>query len=85
MFFFFKFSQLSIFPHSAFLLVEGVHVDIHLTKAWTSIDWLSIIWISDLSDKIKQDFFQTVAASILQYGFTKWTQSKRIEKMEDRN
>ena len=29
-------------------------VQIHLVKVWTAIDWLSIIWKSDLSDKIKQ-------------------------------
>ena len=32
-------------------------VDIRLAKAWTTIDWLLIIWKSYLSDKIKRDFF----------------------------
>ena len=32
-------------------------VNLHLAKVWTAIDRLSIIWKSDLSDKIKRDFF----------------------------
>ena len=28
-----------------------------LAKAWTAIDWLSVIWKSDLTDKIKRSFF----------------------------
>ena len=31
-----------------------------LAKAWTASDRLLIIWKSGLSDKVKQDFFQTV-------------------------
>ena len=33
-----------------------------------AIDRLSITWNSDLSDKIKRDFFQALAVSILLYG-----------------
>ena len=32
-------------------------VNIHLKKAWTATDRLSIIRKTDLPDKIKQDFF----------------------------
>ena len=32
-------------------------IDTRLTKAWTAIDWLSIIWKSDLTDKMKRSFF----------------------------
>ena len=46
---------------------------------------LSIIWKSVLSDKIKRDFFQAVAVSILPYRCTTWTLTKRIEKTLDRN
>ena len=31
-------------------------INVRLTKAWTAIDRLSIIWKSDLSDKIKHSF-----------------------------
>ena len=34
----------------------------------------------DLSDKIKHNFFQIAVASILLYGCTTWTLTKRIEK-----
>ena len=41
--------------------------DVRLSKSWTTIDSLSIICKSDLSDKIKPDFFQTMVVSILLY------------------
>ena len=55
-------------------------VNIRLVKEWTAIERLSIKWKADLSDKIKQDFFQVVAVAILFYGCTIWTLTKRIEK-----
>ena len=45
-------------------------------KAWTAIDRLSIIWKSDLTDKMKRSFFQAVVLSILLYGCTTWTLTK---------
>ena len=32
-------------------------IDTRLTKTWTAIDRLSIIWKSDLTDKMKRSFF----------------------------
>ena len=55
-------------------------IDTQLTKAWTAIDRLSIIWKSDLTDKMKRSFFQAVVVSILLYGCTTWTLTKRLEK-----
>ena len=40
---------------------------ISIRKAWTAIDRLSTIWKSDLSDKIKQEFFEVLAVSVLLY------------------
>ena len=60
-------------------------VNMHLAKAWTAIDTLSIIWKSDLSDKIKQDFFKAVVVSILLYRCTIWMLTKYIEKKLDKN
>ena len=40
-------------------------IDTRLTKAWTAIDRLSIIWKSDLTDEMKCSFFQTAVVSIL--------------------
>ena len=35
---------------------------------------------NDLSEKIKLDFFQDAVVSILQYGWSTWTQTKHKEK-----
>ena len=51
-------------------------IDTRLTKAWTANDRLSIIWKSDLTDKMKRSFFQAVVVSILLYGCTTWTEKK---------
>ena len=52
--------------------VSSTEIDINmqLAKAWTAIDWLSVIWKSDLTDKIKDSFFQAAVISILPYGCT---------------
>ena len=55
------------------------------TKTWTAIDKLSIIWKSDLTDKIKRSFFQAAVVSILLYGCTTWTLTKQLEKKLDCN
>ena len=49
-------------------------------KTWNAIDRFSIRWKSDESDKIKQDFFESVNLSILPYGCTTCMLQKRIEK-----
>ena len=56
-----------------------------LSKTWTAIDRLSVIWKSDLADKIKRSFFQAVDVSILLYGYITWTLTKRTEKKLDGN
>ena len=38
-----------------------------------------------ISDKVEQEFFQTVAVSILLYGCTLWTPTKRLENERDWN
>ena len=59
--------------------------DTRLTNAWTAIDRLSIIWKSDLTDKMKRTFFQAAVVSILLYGCTTWTLTKRLEKKQEGN
>ena len=54
-------------------------------KAWTTIDRLSIIWKSILTDKMKCSFFQAVVVAILLYGCTIWTLTKRLENKLDGN
>ena len=67
--------------------VESTEKDIEtrLTKAWTAIIRLSTIWKSDLTDKMKRSFFQAAVTSILLYGCTTWTLTKRLEKKLDGN
>ena len=60
-------------------------IDTRLRKAWTTIDRLSIIWKSDLTDKMKRTFFQAAVVSILLYRCTTWTLTKRLEKKLDGN
>ena len=60
-------------------------IDTRLTKAWTAIDRFSIIWKSDLTDKMKRSFFQAAVVSILLYGCTTRTLTKRLEKKLDGN
>ena len=60
-------------------------INTRLTKAWTAIDRLSIIWKSDLTDKMKRSFFLAAVVSILLYGCITWTLTKRLEKKLDGN
>ena len=53
-------------------------IDTQLTKAWTALNRLSVIWKSDLTDKMKHSFFQEDIVSILLYGCTTWTLTKRL-------
>ena len=41
--------------------------DTRLAKPWTENDRLSVIWKSDLTDKMKHSFFQTAVVSTLLY------------------
>ena len=60
-------------------------INTRLAKAWTALDRLSVIWKSDLTDKIKRSFFQAAVVSILLYRCTTWTLTKRMEKKLDSN
>ena len=51
-------------------------INICLEKAWAATDWLLIIRKSNISDKIKHNFFQPAVTSVLLYGRTTWTLTK---------
>ena len=53
-------------------------VNIRIGKTWTVICRLSIIWKSDLCNKIRREFFQAV--SVLLYSCTTWTLMNCFEK-----
>ena len=57
-------------------------IDTRLTKAWTAINRLLIILKKHLTDKMKRSFFQAAVKSILLYGCTTWTLTKRLEKLD---
>ena len=61
------------------------NINTRIAKAWTAVDRPSVIWKSDLTDKMKCSFFQTAVVSILLYGCTTWTLTKHIEKKLDSN
>ena len=70
---------------SSLLLQKCPACLVHLTcivfvMGGKAIDRLSIIWKSDLTDKMKRSFFQAAVVSILLYGCTTWTLTKRLEK-----
>ena len=56
-----------------------------LAKVWTATYRLSVIWRSDLINKMKCSFFQAAVMSILLDGCTTWTLTKRMEKNLDGN
>ena len=60
-------------------------INTQLVKAWTATDRVSVRWMSDLTNKIKRNFFKATVVSILLYGCTTWTQSKHREKNLDGN
>ena len=60
-------------------------INTQLAKPWTAIDRLPVIWKPDLIDKIKCSFLQAAVVSILLYGCTTWTVTKRMEKKCDGN
>ena len=55
-------------------------IDTRLAKAGAANDRLSLVWKSNLTNKIKRSFFQPDVVSILLYGCTTWTLTKRMEK-----
>ena len=62
-----------------------IDFDTRLAKALTAIYRLSIIWNSDLTDKMKRGFFQAVVLSILLYRRNTWTLNKGMKKKLDGN
>ena len=67
--------------------VSSTETDINtwIAKAWTAIDRLSVIWKSDLTNKMKLSFFQAAVILILLYGCNTWTLTKSIDKKLDGN
>ena len=62
------------------VLSTETDIDTRLTKAWTTINRLSVIRKSDLTDNMKHSFFQATVVSVLLYGCTTWTLTKHMDK-----
>ena len=60
-------------------------INTRLAKVWAAIDRLSIVWKSNLTDKIKRSFYKAAVVSILIYRCTTWTLTKHTEKKLDSN
>ena len=45
-------------------------ISMRLAKAWTAFDRVSVLWKSDLTDKMKHGFFQVAVVSLLLSGCT---------------
>ena len=60
-------------------------INTQIAKALTAIDRLSVVWKSEVTDKMKRSSFQAVVVSILLYGCTMWTLTRRMEKKLDDN
>ena len=65
--------------------LQPTDIDTWLTKAWTAINRLSVIWKSNLTDKMKRSFFQAAIKLILLYGCSTWTLTKWLEEKLDGN
>ena len=79
--FFFFFSKIfSLLPRNMLKRLIGMNLLCH-----PGLISISIIWKSDLTDKMKRSFFQAAVLSILLYGYTTWTLTKRLKKKLDGN
>ena len=67
------------------LVVLHTHTHTHTHKHTHTHIYIYMIWKSDLTDKMKRSFFQAAVVSILLYGCTTWTLTKRLEKKLDGN
>ena len=50
-----------------------------ISKAWSALDRLQIIWKSALPQQINKGFFRAVVESVLFYGSSAWTLTKTLE------
>ena len=64
------------------MLASESDVNIHIGKKRTTIGRLTTIWKSDLSDKMKQEFFQAVAIPVLLYGCITWMKIMKYQKIK---
>ena len=54
-------------------------VDIRIGKAWVALQKLNTTWNSNLPKNLKLAFFHTTVSSVLLYGSSTWTLTKKLE------
>ena len=54
-------------------------VDVRIGKAWVALKKLNTIWNSNLPKNLKLAFFHTTVSSVLLYGSSTWTLTKKLE------
>ena len=50
---------------------------------WAALNSLNIIWKSNLSSKLKRNFFRSTVETILVYGSITWTLTSTLEQTVD--
>ena len=58
-------------------------VKINIGKAWTALTNMNAIWKSNLPDGLKREFFRSTVETVLLYGSSTWTLTKKVEKTLD--
>ena len=59
------------------------YVNVRIGQAWAALNNMTSIWKSNLSVKLKKNFFRATVESILVYGSITWTLTSSIEKKID--
>ena len=54
-------------------------VDVRIGKAWVALLKLNTVWNSNLPKNLKLAFFHTTVSSVLLYGSSTWTLTKKLE------
>ena len=60
----------------------GIHKSTSLMSSSLLLQQCPACLVPDLTDKMKRSFFQAAVTSILLYGCTTWTLTKRLEKLD---
>ena len=58
-------------------------IQIRKAKAWSALNKLDVIWKSNMPSKLKRDFFKATVETVLLYGSTTWTLTKKQESSLD--
>ena len=79
-----KIKQVEDFKYLGSYIASTEHdVNIRLGKAWNALNELDKIWKSNLTDKLKRNFFRAAVETVLLYGSVSWTLTTHLEKKID--